>query len=281
MCRTVHNHGVIRERTALVLVNSCTPWCLRVSVKDVLHAYCSGTIFGQPSGDAPFSVLALHGWRRDLHDFQALFDGGLPGNLSGLAVDLPGFGASAPPPTAWGSAEYAEALLELFDLMIERPVLLGHSFGGRVALQFAALYPDRIGGLVLTGVPLIANASQSRSRGSYRVIRALADRRLVSQDRLERARKRYGSADYRAAEGVMREVLIRSVNERYEQLMPKVRTHVELVWGDQDTATPIELERKALELFPDANLKVLEHCGHMLPLEASFELSMAVERCLN
>lgn len=247
----------------------------------MLHAYCSGTIFGQQSGDEPFSVLALHGWRRDHHDFQAFFEGGPPGNLSGLAVDLPGFGASAPPKSAWGSADYADALLELFDLMVERPVLLGHSFGGRVALQFAARYPDLIGGLVLTGVPLIANVSQSRSRGGYRMLRALARRRLVSPERLERARKRYGSPDYLAAEGVMRDVLVRTVNERYEQLMPKVTTHVELVWGDQDTTAPVELERLALEFFPDANLKVVEHQGHMLPLEAPNELRLAVDRCLH
>ena len=246
----------------------------------MLHAYCSGTIFGQPSGDEPFSVLALHGWRRDLHDFQALFAGGLPGNVSGLAVDLPGFGASAPPESAWGSAEYAEALAGLLDRMVERPVLLGHSLGGRVALQFAARYPDRVGGLVLTGVPLISNDARSRTRSSYRVLKALARRQLVSRERLERARKRYGSPDYRAADGVMREVLVRMVNERYEHLLPTVKTHVEMVWGDQDTETPVELERQALELFPDASLHVVDQRGHMLPLEAPNELRTAVERCL-
>lgn len=247
----------------------------------MLHAYCSGTIFGQPSGQKPYSVLALHGWRRDHHDFQAFFDGGLPRDLSGLAVDLPGFGASAPPPTTWGSAEYAEHLRDLFDVMVERPVLIGHSFGGRVALQLAARYPDRVGGLVLTGVPLITSVAQTRSRASYRALRALARRRLVSPERLERARKKYGSPDYIAAEGIMREVLVRTVNERYEPLMSKVTTHVELIWGDHDTEAPIEIQRQALDLFLDAHLTVVDHCGHMLPIEAPAQLRMAVERCLD
>ncbi len=247
----------------------------------MLHAYCSGNLFGQPSGQAPHSVLALHGWRRDHSDFQAFLAGGLPDGLSGLAVDLPGFGVSPPPPTAWGSADYAAQLLDLFDVMVERPILLGHSFGGRVALEFAARYPDRIGGLVLTGVPLIANVSQSRSRTGYRVLRALARRHLVSPQRLERARRRYGSPDYVAAEGIMREVLVRTVNERYEHVIPKVTAHVELIWGDHDTTTPVERQCEALELFVDAHLTVVDHCGHILPVEAPEALCEAVIRCLD
>lgn len=78
----------------------------------------------------------------------------------------------------------------------------------------------------------------------------------------------------------MREVLVRTVNERYEQVMSKVTTHVEMVWGDHDTVAPVERERLALEYFADANLTVVENQGHMLPLEAPNELRMAVERCL-
>jgi len=78
----------------------------------------------------------------------------------------------------------------------------------------------------------------------------------------------------------MREVLVRSVNEQYEPLMSKVTTHVELVLGANDTAAPVALERRAVEFFRDVNLTVVEHIGHMIPLEAPQELRMAVERCL-
>jgi len=246
----------------------------------VLHSYCSGAIFGQPRGEAPFGALALHGWSRDHHDFDQLFLDEPPSGLSALAIDLPGFGASPPPETAWGSAEYAEALTGLFDLLVARPILIGHSFGGRVALQFAARYPDRIGGLVLGGVPLVTNPAPSRTPRGFRVVKTLARHRLVAPQVLERARRRYGSSDYLAAEGVMREVLVRSVNEQYEPLMSKVTTHVELVLGANDTAAPVALERRAVEFFRDVNLTVVEHIGHMIPLEAPQELRMAVERCL-
>jgi hypothetical protein len=74
-------------------------------VPPVLRAFADGTIFGDAYGASPPRVLALHGWRRDRSDFRAVLDG-----LDALAVDLPGFGASPAPPSAWGSAEYARAL---------------------------------------------------------------------------------------------------------------------------------------------------------------------------
>ena len=55
--------------------------------------------------------------------------------------------------------------------------------------------------------------------------------RLVSDDAMEAARQRFGSADYRAAQGIMREVLVRAVNETDEAQLDAVRCPVHLVWG--------------------------------------------------
>ncbi len=76
--------------------------------------------------------------------------------------------------------------------------------------------------------------------------RALHRARLVGDGRMERARQRYGSADYRAAQGVMRDVLVRLVNERYDDALAALRCPVELVWGDDDAEAPVETAR-ALE----------------------------------
>jgi pimeloyl-ACP methyl ester carboxylesterase len=231
-------------------------------------------------GAAPFSVLALHGWGRDHHDFDALFASGLPAGISALAVDLPGFGATPPPPSPWGSEQYAEALIGLFGQLTERAVLLGHSFGGRIALQLAADHPGRFGGLVLTGVPLFRDAHAPPPARAYRAIRRLASLHLVPPARLEAARRRHGSADYRAAEGVMREVLVRVVAERYDDLLPRVTAPVELVWGSEDTTTPLRGAERALSLLPRARLTTLEHAGHMVPLEHADVLGAAITRLL-
>src|SRR5437764_447469 len=80
---------------------------------------------------------------------HADFDRTLQG-VDAVALDLPGFGATPPPASAWGSADYATAVADAID---EPMVILGHSLGGRVAAYLAALRPDLVRALVLTGAP--------------------------------------------------------------------------------------------------------------------------------
>ncbi len=97
---------------------------------------------------------------------------------------------------------------------------------------------------------------------------------------MERARQRYGSADYRAAQGIMRDVLVRLVNERYDDALAAVRCPVELVWGDDDADVPVDSARALAAALPQAHLTVCPGAGHLLPVTAPAELRAAVERAL-
>ena len=168
----------------------------------VLRAFADGRLFGEAYGSGTPWALALHGWRRTHADFAGVL-GARTGAaaLDALAVDLPGFGAAPEPPEAWGSEQYASAVSPLLDEMADQVVVLGHSFGGRVGVHLAALRPDRVSALVLTGVPFYRPAgARPRPKARYRLVRALARKGLVPEDRLEAARRRHGSEDYRAGE---------------------------------------------------------------------------------
>ena len=103
-----------------------------------------------------------------------------------------------------------------------RPVILvGHSFGGRVATCIAADHPELVDSMVLVGVPLL-RLRRSRPSFAMRVAKRLNRLGLYSDDRLNRMREERGSADYRAATGTMRQILVRLVNEEYDAEMPKV-----------------------------------------------------------
>ena len=247
----------------------------------MLKSFADGALFGETIGSGAPRVLALHGWRRDRSDFRRALDG-----LDALTLDLPGFGASPPPSEAWGAAGYAAALAPVLESFDAPPVVLGHSFGGRVAVHLAASTPDRVGALVLTGVPLLrpAAADGAASAGrkaplAFRVARSLHRRGLFPDERMEALRRRHGSADYRAASGVMRDVLVRVVNETYEEQLRAVRCPVELVWGDDDTAAPLDVAERAAAMLGDrATLTVLPGAGHLTPSTAPDALRMAAER---
>jgi len=241
-----------------------------------------GGLLGARHGEPPARVVALHGWGRTHADFDSVLSG-----LDAVAPDLPGFGASAPPAPVWGSDDFALASRPLCD---EGPavVLLGHSFGGRVALLVAAEYPERVAGLVLTAVPLLhpAGARPPSTPIRYRAARRLNRVGLISDDRMEARRQRSGSADYRAARGVMRSVLVRLTGETndgtYRRALARVRCPVEFVWGEEDRVTPPGIVEEAAALVPrgPARVTILPGIGHLTPTEAPAELHAALVRQL-
>lgn len=240
----------------------------------MLTVLSDGRLFAEQYGAQPPRVVALHGWARTRADFEQVLQG-----LDAVALDLPGFGVSPAPPEAWGAADYAELVAgAMTELGGERYVLLGHSFGGRVAVRLAARHPDLVAALVLTGVPGLLRRAPSRPAAAYRLARRLHAARLLSDARMERLRQRYGSADYRAATGVMRDVLVRVVNESYEDDLAALACPVELVWGADDAAAPLGVAERAAELAPDARLTVLPGTGHLTPLVAPEALREALRR---
>ena len=271
-------------------------------------------MYGETWGDGPPSVLVLHGWRRTHADFAGSVGPAWPeGPLPTLAPDLPGFGATPAPAVAWGSVDYAAAVARLFDAPPQRGgeggareerggeggareerggeggggeggarrvVVVGHSLGGRIAVRLAAARPELVGALVLSGAPLVARGGRRRPPVVFRVARAMHRAHLVGDARMERARRRHGSADYRAAEGVIRDILVRLVNERYDDALAAVRCPVELVWGDDDAEAPLSVASAIVDALPDARLTVCPGAGHLTPLTAPGELRAAVERAL-
>jgi pimeloyl-ACP methyl ester carboxylesterase len=241
----------------------------------VLNSFGGGRLFGASFGDGQPWVLALPGWARTHRDFTAAL-----GGLDAIALDLPGFGAAPPPPEAWSTADYAEFVAPVLDDMAPQVVVLGHSFGGRVAVHLGAGHPDRIRALVLTGVPLVRNpvATRRRSAPIFRLLRALHRVGLVPDARMEAARQRYGSADYRAATGVMRDVLVKAVNETYEGPLTAFPGPVELVWGSDDDQAPLRVAEAAMAVTPNATLTLCPGAGHFVPLRAPEVLKAALER---
>jgi pimeloyl-ACP methyl ester carboxylesterase len=234
-----------------------------------------GSLFGVQTGSAPARVLGLPGWMRSRTDLLGVVDG-----LDAVVLDLPGFGgASPPPPSAVGAAGYADLVTPALDACADRVVVLGHSFGGRVAVHLAARHRERVATLVLTGVPrLVAPEHRSRPARSFRLARWLHRHHLLSDARMEAMRQQRGSVDYRNATGVMRDVLVIVVNEDYGDVLPAVTCPVELVWGDDDTAAPLtEVERARSRFAGPTKLTVVPGAGHLTPLTAASALRAAID----
>jgi pimeloyl-ACP methyl ester carboxylesterase len=248
----------------------------------VLRAYGEENIFGEAYGDGPVQVVWLHGWRRSSADFAAAAGLLAREGVASVALDLPGFGASPLPMSAGGANLYAQMVVRALDDISSDPlILVGHSFGGRVATVIAASRSERVRALILTGVPLVRQPSSRRSPRGFRLARALHRRGLISEARMEAARQKYGSSDYRHASGLLRDILVVSVNESYENELSRVSAPVTLVWGVNDRDVPVDVARQVAELLvasSSVELDVLADTGHLVPTERPAALAAHAQR---
>ncbi|HEU4917422.1 MAG TPA: alpha/beta hydrolase [Acidimicrobiia bacterium] len=244
-----------------------------------LRALFDGALFAESYGEGPPRVLALHGWGRRGNDFARSLAG-----FDALAVDLPGFGATPAPAEPIGARGYADVLAPVLEMFDSPPALLGHSFGGRIAVCLAAASPERVGPLVVTGTPLLRKAPSRKPSVGYRLIRTLNQAGLVSDRRIEEIRRSRGSADYRAATGVMRDILVKVVNETYEDELGRLESRVMLLWGGEDHEVPVEVAEESLRLIRrsggSAELEVLDGVGHLVPTQAPDALARVLEEVM-
>ncbi len=239
-----------------------------------IQALADGRVLAERIGSAPTRVVALHGWGRSGTDFAGVLAG-----LSALAIHLPGFGPTGPPETAWGTAEYAELVAEAIK-PLGPVVLVGHSFGGRIAVRLAAARPELVSGLVLTGAPLVRLDPVSKPKLSYRIAKILGRIGFIPQSALDARRRKAGSADYNAAQGIMRDILVKTVNENYDDDLARITAPTWLVWGQNDTAAPTAAGKVASERIRGARWTVVPGEAHLLTPVLGAAVRAAIDEAL-
>lgn len=228
-------------------------------------------------------ILMLHGWGASLKLMRPLAERMAARGYSVYIPEMPGFGESDPPPAAWSVPDYAKFVVAYLDAhQLEHVHLFGHSFGGRLGLVLGAEYADRIVKMALAdaaGVPNPPSQSANFRLKTYKAIRAglykLGAKGLADNLR-GRYNRRYGSADFQAVTGVMRETFVKVVNEDLRPYARRVKPSTLLFWGDKDEDTPLWQGRELEALIPDAGLVVYKGAGHYSYLERLNETANTV-----
>lgn len=236
----------------------------------------------QGKGD---KILLLHGWGVNMSYFDGIITS-LEKSHEVIALDLPGFGESDEPKEAWSATHYGDFVLEFIkSLKIDKLSLLGHSNGGRIIINIASRkeLPFEIDKIILTasaGIVHKKTLKQKINTMKYKIGRIILSSKIVSKanpNALEEYRSKYGSADYRNATPIMRQTLVLLVNEDLRHLLPGIKMPTLLLWGDQDTATPIGDAKIMEKLLPDAGLVTLRGGTHF----AYMEQPVIVDKVLN
>lgn len=236
-----------------------------------IQALADGRVLAERIGSSPARIVALHGWGRSGNDFLEILAG-----LDAFAIHLPGFGPAAAPESVWGTADYARLVADAIE-PLGPVILVGHSFGGRIAVRLAATRPELVSALVLTGAPLVRLAPASRPSLSYRLAKALHRIGLIPDSVMESRRSKAGSADYNAAQGVMRDIMVTTVNENYDDDLAKIRTPTWMVWGENDTAAPTSAGKVASQKIRGAHWTVVPGEAHLLTPALGAAVRNAIE----
>lgn len=218
-------------------------------------------------------VLLLHGWGQNIQMMRPIGDN-LCSNHRITIIDFPGFGESDEPSTPWTIDDYSLLIENLVKaLNIRKPIVMGHSFGGRVAIRFSANNP--IEKLVLFGSPCIRE--NKKLPLSTRILKKI--KTLPGMDKLGEEMKKYiGSRDYKAASPIMRQTLVNVINEDLSSYARKIEEPTLLIWGEADTEAPVddarELEKimidAALIILPGTHYAYLENLGQVINILNSF-----------
>lgn len=231
--------------------------------------------FSDTGDSSAVPIVLMHGWGCNHTTLQSIEKIVATPNTRVINIDFPGFGDSDEPTDVWGAYEYANLTEKLLDkLGIENPILLGHSFGGRVGIIISSR--RKVRKLILTdaaGVKPRHSLKWYFKVYSYKLAKRLYPiiyGKKRANERIEAARAKRGSSDYNNATPRMRAILSRCVNEDLRDRMPLIKAPTLLIWGDNDTATPLSDAKIMERLIPDAGLVSFPGCGHYSFLDNPF-----------
>lgn len=201
-------------------------------------------------------------------------------------VDFPGFGASTEPDAVWGVEEYTQIIERLVEKEeIENPILIGHSFGGRVAIVYASRNSvDKVVLVDAAGVKPRRKPNYYFKVYSFKLAKKLIrmfNSKEAADRKIDRLRARRGSSDYANSSPTMKAILSKVVNEDLCHLMPLIKAPTLLIWGKNDKATPLSDAKKMEHLITDAGLVAFDDCGHYSFLDNRIGFAAVLDNFIN
>ena len=203
--------------------------------------------------DSKTTIVLLHGWGQNIEMMKPIGDN-FKDKFNILIIDLPGYGKSDEPNKTWTVFDYSDMVHELLEkLGIKDPILMGHSFGGKISIDYASRY--NVKKLVLFASPFKKEIQKESLK--LKILKTL--KKVPILNKLENFAKRHiGSTDYKNASVRMREILVQTVNLDLTEEAKKITCPTLIFWGTQDKAVPVERAYELEKLIKDSGVVIYE-----------------------
>lgn len=231
----------------------------QIVINDMLVNYY---ITGRPDSTAK-TVIFLHGWRADGKVWIPVIRAMESVGYSFYSLDLPGFGKSQISSGDFSLFDYCDVVFKFVKkLELEDLILVGHSFGGRIAIKLAGTRPDLIRKLILV------DSAGIRVEPKLKVVKKLFAKILrpfflfsFTQPLRRRLYQMIGAEDY-IVTPELNKTFLNVISEDLTDYLEKIGIPTLLVWGENDKDTPLAVGKRMHSLIPNSKFKILSNAGH-------------------
>ena len=223
------------------------------------------------------TIIILHGWGRAKNArifYQKTIAEFEKNGYSVYAPDMPGFGEAAIPTKPLTLQDYSEFIRTFIKKNnIVSPVLIGHSFGGRVVIKYVTTGNADVPAIILCGTP--GYSPVKKTKWIVFVGISKIGKLIFSLPGLSKAADKVrgwlyyaaGARDFYRAEGAMRETFKNIIREELKDMMKKIHIPTLLIWGAEDIIVPVGVAERMKKTIPNSKLTIFPHGKHSLIID--------------
>lgn len=217
-------------------------------------------------------LLIIPGWEGSRSSWQN-FINKAENDFTVFCFDLPCFGSEPCPNEVWGIEEYAEFIRrKAKENNLNKPILIGHSFGGQVATYLAATYQNEFNKLILSGAAVFRQTPDIKKIIFYslaKIGKAVFNLPLLNKLSafMKKGLYHLANSDYDRTSGIKREIYKKVINQDMSEPALRITMPTLIVWGERDKYIPLKQGKKIASLIPGAKLEIIKNAGHGLHLK--------------
>lgn len=216
----------------------------------------------------------MPGWGTTIDTYATLIDA-ISNYRTVYSMDMPGFGQSEEPKANMNLDDYISLVIKFIEEQnLSNVDLIGHSNGGRIIIKMMSQdLKFKVNKIVLIGSAGIVHEKSQAQKIRLGIVKAgkkileLKPMKAIMPNVEEKLKNKIGSEDYKNASPVMKETLVNLVNEDLQEYLPNIKVPTLLIWGENDTATPIADAEIMEKKIPDSGLVRIPYCSHYVFLE--------------
>ncbi len=222
-------------------------------------------------------ILMLHGWASNAGLYNSQINL-LKSKYRVIALNLPGHGGSEEPPYPFSVDDFAKFTIDfLKEKGIDKCTLIGHSVGGRIIIKLLSYKEKTMFNKVVlidsAGIKPVRNNKPTMKTKVYKILRTILGSSIIKKlfpEALNKLKTKFGSEDYRNATPMMRDTLVKIVNEDLTEILECNDKDTLLIWGKNDTSTPVSDGELMEKKMKNSALVVIDNAGHFPFLDQQF-----------